>query len=77
MSVVEEEIVAKLKDLTLNERDEVLRYVDELLNQRQHKKTLGEKIQTLTADIPENVWEQLPVDGSAQHAHYIYGTPKR
>ena len=28
-------------------------------------------------DVPEEELEHLPVDGAAQHDHYIYGTPKR
>ena len=28
-------------------------------------------------DVPEEELERLPVDGAAQHDHYIYGTPKR
>ncbi len=27
--------------------------------------------------VPAEVWERLPEDGSIQHDHYIYGTPKR
>ena len=27
--------------------------------------------------IPEEEFEKLPVDGSAQIDHYVYGTPKR
>ena len=27
--------------------------------------------------IPEEVWKALPKDLAAQHAHYIYGTPRR
>jgi hypothetical protein len=28
-------------------------------------------------DVPEEELERLPVDGAAQHDHYIYGLPKR
>jgi hypothetical protein len=28
-------------------------------------------------DVPEEEQRRLPVDGAAQHDHYIYGTPKR
>jgi Arc/MetJ-type ribon-helix-helix transcriptional regulator len=27
--------------------------------------------------VPDSVLEKLPVDGSAQLDHYVYGTPKR
>ena len=28
-------------------------------------------------NVPEEELHRLPVDGAAQHDHYIYGTPKR
>ena len=28
-------------------------------------------------DVPDAELERLPVDGAAQHDHYIYGLPKR
>lgn len=27
--------------------------------------------------IPDEVWEELPRDGSEQHDHYLYGSPKK
>ncbi len=44
---------------------------------RQPPKTLLETIEEMTATVPESEWKRLPVDGSAQLDHYIYGTPKR
>jgi hypothetical protein len=38
---------------------------------------LWEVAADLLADVPQEVLERLPVDGAAQHDHYIYGTPKR
>ena len=38
---------------------------------------IWEEILELTADIPDEEWNKLPVDGAEQHDHYIYGTPKR
>ncbi len=40
-------------------------------------KTLGESITELMQDVSEEEWEKLPSDGSKQHDHYIYGSPKR
>ena len=28
-------------------------------------------------DIPDSVFEGIPVDSAEQHDHYLYGTPKR
>lgn len=38
---------------------------------------IGDIIDELMSDLPEEVLDHLPVDGAAQHDHYIYGTPKR
>lgn len=41
------------------------------------KKHIWEVAAELVAEIPEEDLACLPVDGAAQHDHYIYGTPKR
>jgi Arc/MetJ-type ribon-helix-helix transcriptional regulator len=38
---------------------------------------IGEIIDELMGDVPDEVLDRLPADGAAQHDHYIYGTPKR
>jgi putative addiction module CopG family antidote len=38
---------------------------------------IGEIIDALMVDVPDDVLDRLPVDGASQHDHYIYGTPKR
>lgn len=40
-------------------------------------KPIGEIIDELMSDLPDEVLDRLPVDGAAQHDHYIYGIPKR
>ena len=39
--------------------------------------TFEEKIRAIVADVPQEVWDEVPDDLSYQHDHYIYGTPKR
>jgi Arc/MetJ-type ribon-helix-helix transcriptional regulator len=43
----------------------------------QARKPIWEEILEMTADIPDEEFDKLPVDGAEQHDHYIYGTPKR
>ena len=43
---------------------------------RAHK-PIWEEILELTADVPDEEFDKLPVDGAEQHDHYIYGTLKR
>ena len=41
------------------------------------RKPVWERIQDLTADVPDEEWDKLPTDLAEQHDHYLYGTPKR
>jgi hypothetical protein len=41
------------------------------------RKPIWEVAEELRKSIPAEEWDKLPVDGAAQHDHYIYGTPKR
>jgi hypothetical protein len=43
----------------------------------QNSKPIWEIFEEFTKDLPEEVISQLPVDGSAQVDHYLYGTPKQ
>jgi Arc/MetJ-type ribon-helix-helix transcriptional regulator len=40
-------------------------------------KPIWEELQEISAKVPAEVWDALPTDLSAEHDHYIYGTPKR
>ena len=44
---------------------------------RNYRKPLGQMIAELTKDVPKEDLDRLPRDGSLNHDHYIYGTPKR
>ena len=39
--------------------------------------TIEEKIRAIFADVPQEVWDEVPDDLSYQHDHYIYGWPKK
>jgi Arc/MetJ-type ribon-helix-helix transcriptional regulator len=41
------------------------------------RKPIWEEIEELTANIPDEEFLKLPVDGAEQLDHYIYGLPKR
>jgi hypothetical protein len=41
------------------------------------QKHMGEIAAELFGEIPEEELARLPIDGAAQHDHYIYGLPKR
>jgi hypothetical protein len=44
---------------------------------QEHHKPIWEQFAEAFKDVPEEELERLPVDGAAQHDHYIYGLPKR
>jgi hypothetical protein len=75
-----EQILAKLQHLSPEQQQEVLDFV-EFLGQKNPpqspQKTIWEKIRDNMAEVPDEVWEKVPTDGSYQHDHYLYGTPKR
>ena len=39
--------------------------------------TIWEKLRNIMAEVPDEEWAKVPTDGSYQHDHYLYGTPKR
>ena len=41
------------------------------------RKPFWERILERTAEVPEEEWAKVPIDGAEQHNHYIYGVPKR
>ena len=45
--------------------------------QPRRNKSFGQIAEELFGDLPDEEVARLPVDGAAQHDHYIYGLPKR
>jgi len=45
--------------------------------QKESHKPIWEQFVDAFKDVPKEELNRLPVDGAAQHDHYIYGTPKR
>lgn len=41
----------------------------------QPQKPIWQVAQEIMADVPDEVLNQLPIDGAAQHDHYIHGIP--
>ncbi len=75
---IEEQIVEKMRTLPVEKQQEVLKFVESLAVQIEpQKQTIGEKIQEIIKDVPDEVWERMPTDGAEQHDHYLYGTPKK
>jgi hypothetical protein len=77
-SRIEETIVERLRTLDAAEQKRVLDFVEGIERQKsQPAKTLWDAIQDIVKDVPDEVWERLPTDGSEQHDHYLYGSPRK
>jgi len=37
---------------------------------------LLERVREIQSQVPAEEWDKLPHDGSINHDHYLYGTPK-
>lgn len=75
-----EAIQTHLHRLPPEQQQYVLDFVEFLAQKHQppeDKQTIWQKIDELMAEVPDEEWEQVPTDGSYQHDHYLYGTPKR
>jgi hypothetical protein len=79
-ALLTEQILAKLQHLSPEHQQQVLDFVDFLAQKnppQPPQQTIWEKIDERMAEVPDEEWEKLPTDGSYQHDHYLYGTPKR
>lgn len=76
-SGLSEAIQAKLQLLPPTQQQQVLDFVEFLVQKTQSDRPIWEDILELAAQVPAEVWEQVPTDGAAQHDHYLYGAPKR
>lgn len=75
---VVETIFAKIKALPPEQQREVLQFVERLTDtNEQSAKTVWQEIREIVQDVPNEEWERLPRDGSANLDHYLYGAPKR
>ncbi len=73
---VAEKIYERVKILPLEKQVEILQQI-ESIEEKQTPLTIWQKIRARTEKIPDEVWEEMPKDGSQQHDHYLYGTPKK
>jgi len=72
------EMIIKMPKAGLT-RPNVERLLDDRLkkSEQQSDRTIWEEIREISADVPDEVWEQLPRDGSVNVDHYLYGAPKK
>jgi hypothetical protein len=49
---------------------------EELIRRKQADKPVWQMVLEIMKDVPKEEIDNLPTDGSVEHDHYIYGTPK-
>ncbi len=75
---IEESLIQKLRGLPPEQQRELLNFVEKLEQQSAQKpKTIWEEIREIVADMPDEVWKNIPRDGSENLDHYLYGAPKK
>jgi hypothetical protein len=70
-----EKIATHVTRLSAEQQEEVLEFVQKF--DPPHQTTLWDAVKDLVADIPDDVLDKLPTDGSENHDHYLYGAPKK
>lgn len=72
-----ETLIEKVKTLPSDKIEEVISFVESIELRGEPAKTLWEKIREITSDVPDELWAELPADGSENLDHYLYGAPKK
>ena len=73
-------ILTLLQQLAPEQQQYVLDFVEFLVqkhNSKTPKSDLWDILDRAAANIPQEERALMPTDGSYQHDHYLYGTPKR
>lgn len=70
------EIFEIVKILPQDKQKIILEQAEELA-EAEPKLSIWDRIIESGKSIPDEVWAELPVDGSEQLDHYLYGSPKK
>lgn len=72
-------IYKKVKTLPLEKQEEILEFIEEKISSTEKKdaRPIWEVAKEISESVPLEEWEKLPSDGSINHDHYLYGSPKK
>ena len=77
-ATIEQQIIETIRVLPEEKQLEALEFLKQKAEEEKPKKhKLIEKLEELRAKLPKDVFEGYPTDGSLNHDHYLYGSPKR
>lgn len=77
------EVVDTVRALNDEQRKDVLEYAKRMRennveeNEKPQKRKFMERVEELRKQLPADAWDDSPTDGSLNHDHYLYGSPKR
>ncbi len=87
---IEQQVMEMIRVLPEEKQREVLAYAKQISENGAAENTSNaespekpprrkaiEIIEELRKNLPKDVWEGYPTDGSLNHDHYLYGAPKR
>lgn len=74
-SDIADTIYRRVKSMPIEKQREILRQMDEVGDEV--PRTIWQRIRARSARISEKTWAEMPTDGSKQHDHHLYGTPKK
>ena len=71
-------VVEKMQTFPIEKQQKVLEFV-ELIEETEKPKgqSLLDKLEAISKQVPDEVWEKLPTDGAENIDHYLYGAPKK
>jgi len=78
-AVYEHGVFRPLQPVQLKEQQEVTLVLETVDAEARaaEEKPIWEVAADLVRDIPEDVLDSVPIDGAAQHDHYLYAAKKR
>ena len=68
-------VAAKMQVLPVEKQQKVLEFVESIETPK--KQSLLDKLEAISKNVPDEVWEKLPADGAENIDHYLYGAPKK
>jgi hypothetical protein len=76
---VTDSLVERIRRLSTKEQKALLEMLErkEKPSSKETRRPIWEVAAEISASIPLEEWEKLPSDGSVNHDHYLYGSPKR
>ena len=77
-ATIEQQIIETIRVLPEEKQLEALEFLKQKAEEEKpKKKKIWEKIDELMQTLPKDAFEGMPTDGSLNHDHYLYGSPKR